>query len=77
MVTFHCDRCGFESNNRYDFGDKHFRWVGKFSDEQAPSGISHLCVKCQKLIEKEFLVTVAKLIGLPDLNTWNEIKGVL
>lgn len=77
MVTFHCDRCGFESSNRYDFGNKHFTWVGKFDDVAAPSGISHLCIKCQKLIEKECLAVVAKLVVLPDLSVWNEIKGVI
>lgn len=73
MVAIKCDKCGFESDNEYQFGQRHFRFI--------PDSIScpsmHLCVACQSDLRLAINKTVAEFMGAPGIRNWAEGKGIM
>jgi len=52
-----CDRCGFESDDRFDFYDKHFSRISMDGNDMTE--YFHLCKKCQN--ELHDLITYPSL----------------
>lgn len=54
-----CDKCGFQSENRFDFGNRHFSRI--VMDGSDRTEYFHLCSKCQDEINSQIIDNLPKI----------------
>jgi len=61
MLTLTCNKCGFQSNNPFDFKNKRYSYIARGGALK----IIHLCTSCQARLAEVSLAAVANFLGEP------------